>query len=221
MSRHRKLIPPSHVEEAAKKKEKENKRFRSFLKKRADPDELDMQFKELHNRIFPLYDCKRCRNCCKLLSAQIPGEDIDRIASFLNMSREEFVDKHLQQEELGEWIEKHSPCGFLSETGECRLGKFCPKSCKDFPYTNQPDRLFSLYSILNAVSVCPAAYEIFEALKELYDFDTYRRNLRKKPYYQNGGFSFPDDLFSSTATGGCIEQEDLEEKESDFEVLPF
>lgn len=181
MSRHRKLISPSQVEEATKKKEKENNRFRAFLKKCADPDDLDMQFKELHNKIFPLYDCKQCRNCCKLLSAQIPEEEIDRIAVFLNTSREDFISEYLEQDGFGGWIEKHSPCGFLSETGDCILGELCPKSCTNFPYTNQPNRLFSLYSALDTVTVCPVAYEIFEALKELYDYDTYRRNLRKSP----------------------------------------
>ena len=79
----------------------------------------------------------------------------------------------MKRTDFGEWIEKHSPCGFLTETGECSLGECCPDSCKKFPYTDQPDRLYSLYSVLDAVSICPAAYEILEALKELYDFDSY------------------------------------------------
>ena len=56
MTNRRKRIKPSQVEEAAKKKEKENKRFRSFLKNRADPEVLDLQFRELHKMIFPRYD---------------------------------------------------------------------------------------------------------------------------------------------------------------------
>ena len=97
MTNQRKRITPSQVEEAAKKKEKENMRFRSFLKNRADPEVLDRQFRELHKMIFPLYDCSQCRNCCKLLAAEIPEADIDRDAAFLNMSREEFIDKHLEK----------------------------------------------------------------------------------------------------------------------------
>lgn len=67
------LIQPSHVEKAAKQKENENLRFRSFLKKRADPNAPDLQFLELHEQIFPLCDCSQCRNCCKLLHAEIPA----------------------------------------------------------------------------------------------------------------------------------------------------
>ena len=168
------LILPFEVGKMAQEKEEENYRFLTFLKCHGDPKELDRRFKELHNKIFPLYDCKQCRNCCKSLCAQIPKEDIDKDAAFLNMSREEFIDRYLKQDESGEWLEKHSPCGFLSEADECILGECCPKSCKDFPYTDQPDRISHLYSILDAVAVCPAAYEIYEALKKQYHFRPYR-----------------------------------------------
>lgn len=218
MSKRRNLIQPSQVAAAAEKKEKENMRFRSFLKSHADPYELDLQFKELHKMIFPLYNCNRCRNCCKLLAAQIPEEDIDRDAAFLNMSREEFIDKYLEHADFGEWIEKHSPCGFLTEAGECTLGECCPENCKKFPYTDQPDRLESLYSVLAAVSVCPAAYEIFEALKELYGFAAYKRSLRNKRYQQKVGFPFRDDPFPPMSSDMPCEED---KEETDLEELPF
>lgn len=175
MARKAKLIQPYQVEQAAKRKAKENKRFRSFLKTHADPDVLDRQFLELHQQIFPRYDCSQCRNCCKLLHAEIPAWEIDRDAAHLNMTKEEFVTKYLEQDDFGAWTEKHLPCGFLMEDGECRLGDCRPDGCRKFPYTDQPERLESLYSVLNAVSVCPAAYEILEALKLIYDFDSYRK----------------------------------------------
>ncbi len=218
MANRRKLIQPSQVVAAAEKKEKENIRFRSFLKTRADPEVLDLQFKELHKMIFPLYNCKRCRNCCKLFAAQIPVGDIDRDAALLHMSREEFIDKYLEQADFGEWVGKHLPCGFLSEAGDCVLGECRPESCKKFPYTDQPDRLDSLYSVLNAASVCPAAYEILEALKELYGFDAYRRNLRKKRHQQKVGFPLEGDSFLPIFTDKSYE-EDIEE--TDLEELPF
>lgn len=112
MSKKPQLIRPDQVEQAAKRKKKENNRFRSFLKNHADPDVLDRQFLELHKRIFPRYNCSKCRNCCKLLHAQIPVWEIDRDAAYLNMTREEFITKYLEQNDFGEWTEKHSPCGF-------------------------------------------------------------------------------------------------------------
>ncbi len=52
---------------------------------------------------------------------------------------------------------------------ECR-----PENCKKFPYTDQPESLQSLYSVLDAIEVCPAAFEIWERLKEIYGFHKIR-----------------------------------------------
>ncbi|POP35883.1 hypothetical protein C3R19_22860 [Blautia producta] len=70
----------------------------------------------------------------------------------------------------GDYDTKHMPCDFLQEDGTCRLGECRPKSCRDYPFTNQPERLWSLYSVLEAVSVCPVAFEIYECLKKEYGF---------------------------------------------------
>ena len=59
------MIAIEKLEYWAGKKEKENYRFRTYLKMHADPDELDAQFKELHQVLFSEYDCSKCRNCCK------------------------------------------------------------------------------------------------------------------------------------------------------------
>lgn len=188
---HQRLVRPSEVEEAAKRKEKENLRFRSFLKRVADPDILDRQFLALHQEIFPKYSCAECRNCCKRMNAEIPEEDIERDAAYLGMTREAFIAAHLKREN-GEWLEFHRPCGFLDEAGNCVLGENKPDSCRKFPYTDQPERLFSLFSFLNAVGVCPAAYEICEGLKQIYGFGQRRRQRDHADSFddQAPGFSF-------------------------------
>lgn len=66
------------------------------------------------------------------------------------------------------------PCDFLEEDGSCKLGECKPENCKKFPYTNQPERISSLYGVLEVVEVCPVAFEIYERLKEEYGFK-YRR----------------------------------------------
>ena len=65
---------------------------------------------------------------------------------------------------------KNIPCDFLQTDGGCLLGDFKPDSCKKYPYTDQPDRMGSLLSFLDSVSVCPVAYEILERLKQKYGF---------------------------------------------------
>lgn len=69
---------------------------------------------------------------------------------------------------------RHEPCDFLQEDGNCKLGDCKPDSCKQYPYTDRPERLLSLLSVLDTVEICPVAFEIFERLKKEYGFKTRR-----------------------------------------------
>lgn len=165
------MLAPRKVQFEAKKKENENLAFRTYLKCHANEVELDQQFLELHNELFENYDCSRCRNCCKMYHGQIPKEDLEKDAGYLGISKEEFMNNFLNENEKeGNYLTKHKPCDFLQENGDCKLGECKPEDCKKYPYTNQPERLQSLYSVLDTVSVCPVAFEIYERLKEEYGF---------------------------------------------------
>lgn len=166
------MIAPRKLRLEAKKRENENIRFRLYLKENADEKELDRKFEELHNELFSSYDCNRCRNCCKMYHCLIPEADIDRNAEYLGIKRDEFVERFLNQNERTfEFETKHKPCDFFQEDGSCILGECKPESCNRYPYTNQPERLQSLYSVLEVVSTCPVAFEIYERLKKVYDFE--------------------------------------------------
>ncbi len=163
------MIPPRKVQFEAKKKYNENMRFRTFLKTHADEAELDAQFLRLHQELFASYDCNRCRNCCKLFHGSIPSEDLEKDAAVLHMTSKDFIEHYLVQESEG-YQTKHCPCDFLMEDGNCLLGENKPESCEKYPYTDQPERLQSLFSVLDAVEVCPVAFEIYERLKKEYHF---------------------------------------------------
>lgn len=165
------MISPDKVEEAAELKEDENIEFRSFLKIHAKEKELDEQFLRLHEELFKDYDCGQCRNCCKKYVGSIPWADVRRDARHLKMPYRLFMEKYLKDDDNdGIYETKHAPCDFLNEHNDCILGDCRPENCKKYPYTNQPERIHSLFSVLEAVSVCPVAYEIYERLKEEYDF---------------------------------------------------
>ena len=167
------MLKPSQVEYYAQKAENKNIKFRAWLKMNADPDDLDMQFLQLHQELFSAYDCSSCRNCCKQYFGTIPAEDLERDAEYLHMSVDTFMEKYLKSSanlEAESFDTKHRPCDFLGDQGECILGDCIPQNCLDYPYTDKPDRMGSLLSFLEAVSVCPVAYEICERLKDHYCF---------------------------------------------------
>ena len=165
------LVAPNKVEYYAQKKSKKNSKFRVWLKMHVDPEDLDKQFHTLHNELFENYDCSQCRNCCKEYPGTFKENELDKVSKHLDMTIEDFKKKYIKDEkENGSYVTKNIPCDFLMENGDCMLGKSKPISCIQYPFTNQPDRMFSLYSFLQATFVCPVAYEICERLKEHYNF---------------------------------------------------
>ena len=163
------MIEPSKVKEAFNRIEKENYAFRSYLKNHADEDELDEQFLKLHKELFLSYDCTKCRNCCKEYSAGLKQEELGRIAAFLEMTETDFIQKYVNQE-FGQYQFNVWPCYFLKEDGSCEIETCKPDSCRDYPYTDKPERLFSLFSITESAGICPVVFEILERLKDEYQF---------------------------------------------------
>ncbi|MDO5425035.1 MAG: YkgJ family cysteine cluster protein [Eubacteriales bacterium] len=165
------MLPPRKVKFEAQKRWNENIEFRIYLKCNADEKELDEQFKSLHRELFAEYDCSRCRNCCKMYHGVIPEADLERDAKQLGMSAEAFLDTYLEKQADEEGYQtRHKPCDFLEKDGSCKLGDCKPENCVKYPYTDQPDRIGSLYSILDNVEVCPVVFEIYERLKKEYRF---------------------------------------------------
>ncbi|MCL2529513.1 MAG: YkgJ family cysteine cluster protein [Coriobacteriia bacterium] len=167
---------PSKVREVAKLAEDSNNEFRLFLKGFADEGELDEQFLTLHNELFVPYDCSDCRNCCKKYKASITENEAELIAKFLQITPQEFLGQYTEVDtdgfldEPGKLYLSGSPCSFLDADNSCRIEECKPSECREFPYTNKPERLFSLLSIVQFAAVCPVVYEILERLKQLYEF---------------------------------------------------
>lgn len=168
------MIEPSKVKEAFKRVENENYAFRAYLKNHADMDELDQQFFKLHNEMFLNYDCSKCRNCCKEYSACFEEHELEQVAAYLKMKETEFRDKYIK-ENFGEFQLNARPCCFLKEDGGCQIEVCKPASCRDYPFTDKPERLFSLYSILDSASICPVVFEMLERLKQIYRFKRRKR----------------------------------------------
>lgn len=162
------MLAPSAVHAAARKLETENLRFRSFLKNHADSDELDRQFSALHNELFSGYDCCKCGNCCRAYSTVLPEDEITSIATFIGLTKQEFMSQYLVQEVDG--YELKTPCRFLNVDGRCQIQNCKPAECIGFPYTDKPDRLESLLGIMSFAEECPVVFEIIERLKGIYRF---------------------------------------------------
>ena len=162
------MIEPSKVRAAAIRREKENIRFRIFLKNNADPDVLDKQFLDSHEELFSGYDCRACGNCCRVYYINLEDSEVDSIAAYLGVSRRDLVEKLHGRSDGGYGIKP--PCRFLGEDGGCAIYERRPAVCGDYPHTNKPGRLYRLINVLSTAEHCPIVFETLERLKKLYRF---------------------------------------------------
>ncbi len=149
----------------AKDKHKENKAFFSKLKKKP-PKQLDYLMQELHEDEFSRTDCLQCANCCKTTGPLFTDKDIHRIAKFLKLKPQQFVEHYLMVDEENDYVLKQVPCAFLDTDNYCLIYDVRPKACREFPHTDRKKFHQISNLTLKNVGICPAAYNIVEAMKK-------------------------------------------------------
>lgn len=163
------MILPSELKEYAKQHKEENAAFRIFLRENADPKELDQQFKRYHSEIFAEYNCDDCMNCCKELTPLYRQEELEKLAKEGEMEVEDLLELCERVDYDAYQLLDEKSCPFMTEHG-CKVASCKPEHCKEFPYTDQPDRKESLLGMLSFLPVCPVLYEIYDRLKKDYNF---------------------------------------------------
>ncbi len=149
----------------AKEKHTENKKFFAKLKKRP-PKKLDYMMQELHEAEFERTDCLDCANCCKTTGPLFTSSDIERIAKFFKLKPSQFIDRYLRIDEENDYVLQQVPCTFLGSDNYCSIYEVRPKACREFPHTDRKKFHQISNLTLKNVSICPAAFNIVEAMKK-------------------------------------------------------
>ncbi len=149
----------------AKEKHTENKKFFAKLKKRP-PKNLDFVMQELHEDEFQRTDCLTCANCCKTTGPLFTNNDVARISKHFRMKPQQFIEQYLRIDEDHDYVLKHVPCTFLGADNYCSIYDVRPKACREFPHTDRKKFQQISNLTLKNVAICPAAYNIVEAMKK-------------------------------------------------------
>lgn len=150
--------------EKAKEKWLENKKYFAKLKKK-QRKRLDLLMNELHEEEFERTDCLSCANCCKTTSPIFTEKDISRIAKYLKMKDDKFIDLYLQRDSDDFMVLKTAPCTFLDQDNSCFIYDVRPKACSEYPHTNRKKFIQLTELTLNNTEICPAVFNIVETLK--------------------------------------------------------
>ncbi|MDP3313504.1 YkgJ family cysteine cluster protein [Lutibacter sp.] len=149
----------------AKEKLVESKKYFQKLKKRL-PKNLDLVMQELHDKEFEKTDCLDCGNCCKTTSPIFTLKDIERISKHFRMKVLDFTTTYLERDEDDFFVLKTAPCSFLDlNDNTCSIYDVRPKACSEYPHTNRRKFIQIADLTLKNTEICPAAYNIIEALK--------------------------------------------------------
>jgi hypothetical protein len=149
----------------AKDKHKENKSFFTQLKKKP-PKQLDYLMQELHEAEFARTNCLDCANCCKTTGPLFTEKDIDRIAKYLGLKKQRFVEHYLRLDEDNDHVLQKVPCTFLDDENYCSIYDVRPKACREFPHTDRKKFHKISNLTLKNVAICPAAFNIVESMKQ-------------------------------------------------------
>lgn len=149
----------------SKDKQLENKKFFDKLKKKT-PKNLDYIMQDLHESEFKKTDCLSCANCCKTTGPLFTIADIDRISKHLKQKPQQFIAQYLRVDEDKDYVLQNVPCTFLGIENECFIYDVRPKACKEFPHTDRKKFQQITDITMKNVEICPAAYNIVEAMKK-------------------------------------------------------
>ena len=80
------------IKKSAKKRERENMEFRTFLKFcDRSSQEIDALVQRINAEVTAKIDCTQCANCCKEIIISLDESDITNFAEGLQMPEEKFI----------------------------------------------------------------------------------------------------------------------------------
>jgi Fe-S-cluster containining protein len=158
----------------AEKKEDGNYRFRQFLKFECNlkTEEIDERVFAATRRVWAGIDCTQCANCCREVHPTFSEEEVDRLASRLAITREQFIEAYLHRSEAGDdnpWTTRTTPCPFLKDN-LCSVYEDRPADCNGYPYLYEPKFVSRTMGMVNRTFTCPIVYEVMEELKKSLGF---------------------------------------------------
>ncbi len=151
--------------ELASLKQKSFKKLAQKIKKHP-PKNFDYLMNEIHEAVFEHINCLACANCCKTTSPIVTEKDIERIAKFLRLKPQQFIEKYLQKDIDGLWMMQQTPCKFLDTDNYCLIYEVRPKACREYPHLDRKKNIQLLNLHLKNTKICPAVYEAMNFLEQ-------------------------------------------------------
>jgi Fe-S-cluster containining protein len=154
------------IRRLGQQKRDENSRFRAYLRNHRHSDRRLGRFGE---DIEAQIDCTACANCCRVSEVEITDRDIDKLAKFLGMTKQEFLSDSTQRDEAGDLIlrKTEAGCVFLKDN-LCTVYDARPQNCANFPHLVRGTGSIAsrMWRLVERAEYCPIVYNWMEKVKE-------------------------------------------------------
>ena len=107
------------------------------------------------------FECHRCGNCCRGDGfVAVTAEDVTRIAAFLELSEETFVERLARRQANGalhliDQGDALRSCVFLQADNSCKVHAVKPTQCRGFPMAWRPPDALEICAGLRAAAGLP------------------------------------------------------------------
>ena len=149
------------------KKRTENFKFRQFMKSR---DHSDRILRRIAEGIQDQIDCTQCAECCRVATATLSERDVERLAKYFRIGREQFLAEYTaQSEEEGLILQRTEEAGCVFLDGNtCTVYDARPETCQRFPHLVRGSGSIAsrMWEFVDRACYCPIVYNSLEAFKE-------------------------------------------------------
>lgn len=154
------------ISRQGERKRDENGRFRVFLKIHNYPER---RFRRMAEEIEDQIDCTECANCCRVATVPLKHRDVEKLARYLGMTAQQFIEQYTGRDESKNLILKRTEAGCVFLEGKlCQVYEARPSNCSNFPHLIRGDGPIStrMWQFIDRACYCPIVYNALEAYKD-------------------------------------------------------
>jgi Fe-S-cluster containining protein len=148
----------------------ENSRFRLYIKSH---NFVERQFRRTAEEIEDQIDCRQCGECCRVGEVELKERDVEKLARFLRIGVQQFLDQYAREGEDGNVILRRTEAGCVFLAGnDCSVYEERPVTCERFPHLirGQGSIQSRMWQFVDRATYCPIVFNWMETVKGLTNF---------------------------------------------------
>jgi uncharacterized protein len=154
------------IKRVGEKQRDENLRFRAWLKRHSF---AERRLKAIAQEVEDAIDCTTCANCCRVATTRLGPRDVDRLAKFLGVTKDQFLVRYTVEAEDEGVILKRTGEGCIFLAGNlCSVYEARPETCQHFPHLVKGNGSFlsRMWHMPDRAVYCPIVFNSLEQFKK-------------------------------------------------------